>query len=126
MVTLDRDAVRGIHHLGGTILGSTNHGDPFRYPSSEHGQLVPRDVSERVIHRFRELGFDALIAIGGDGSIPHCPAMLEVGLPRVIAVPKTIDNDLLGTDQTFGFDTAVSTAAEALDKLHTIVWGCPS
>ncbi len=119
VVSLDRNSVRGIHHLGGTILGSTNRGDPFRYLMMKDGQLVPTDVSGKVIRRLEELGVDALVAIGGDGSIKLSAKLLERGLPRVIAVPKTIDNDLSGTDQTFGFDTAVATATEAIDKLHT-------
>ena len=69
VVSLDRNSVRGIHHLGGTILGSTNRGDPFRYPMMKDGQLVLTDVSGKVIRRLEELGVDALVAIGGDGSI---------------------------------------------------------
>jgi ATP-dependent phosphofructokinase / diphosphate-dependent phosphofructokinase len=116
---LDRNAVRGITHLGGTILGSTNRGDPFRYPVEQNGQLVATDVSDRVVERFHELGIDALVAIGGDGSLRIASDLLDKGLPRVVAVPKTIDNDLSGTDITFGFDTAVATATDAIDKLHT-------
>jgi ATP-dependent phosphofructokinase / diphosphate-dependent phosphofructokinase len=119
IVELDRSAVRGITHLGGTILGSTNRGDPFAYPVRRGEDLVPTDVSDRVVARFRELGFDALVAIGGDGSLRIAERLLQKGLPRVVAVPKTIDNDLPGTDKTFGFDTAVATATDALDKLHT-------
>ncbi len=120
LMVLDRNTVRGITHLGGTILGSTNRGDPFRYPKKQpNGELVPTDVSDEVVRRFREHGFDALIALGGDGSIRIAKALLDKGLPRVIAVPKTIDNDLPGTDITFGFDTAVTTATEAIDKLHS-------
>lgn len=119
IVPLDADAVRGITHLGGTILGSTNRGDPFNYPVEENGQLVPRDVSRRVVERFLELGIDALVALGGDGSLKLCKRLLDVGLPRVVAVPKTIDNDLPGTDVTFGFETAVATATEALERLHS-------
>jgi 6-phosphofructokinase 1 len=120
IVTLDRNSVRGIHHLGGTILGSTNRGDPFHYPVKQpNGELVPMDVSERVITRFKQLGIDALIALGGDGSIRLAAKLLERGLPRVIAVPKTIDNDLPGTEVTFGFETAVTTAMDAIDKLHS-------
>ena len=120
VVVLDRNAVRGITHQGGTILGSTNRGDPFRYPVADAaGELVPTDVSDQVVRRFGELGIDALVAIGGDGSIRIASQLLARGLPRVIAVPKTIDNDLPGTDITFGFDTAVATATEALDRLHT-------
>ncbi len=119
IVVLDRNAVRGITHLGGTILGSTNRGDPFRYPVEENGKKVPKDVSGKVVERFKELGIDTLVALGGDGSIKLAKRLLEAGLPRVIAVPKTIDNDLPGTDVTFGFETAVATATEALDKLHS-------
>jgi ATP-dependent phosphofructokinase / diphosphate-dependent phosphofructokinase len=119
LVVLDRAAVRGIHSLGGTILGSTNKHDPFRYPVRSGNELVPTDVSARVIRRLEELGVDALVAIGGDGSIKIAAKLLERGMCRVIAVPKTIDNDLPGTELTFGFDTAVATATEAIDKLHT-------
>jgi phosphofructokinase-like protein len=119
IMRLDRDAVRGITHLGGSILGNTNRGDPFNYPLRSNGQVVATDVSEKVIRRFKELEFSALVAIGGDGSAKLAYRLLERGLPRVVAVPKTIDNDLLGTDSTFGFETAVTTAVEALDKLHS-------
>jgi len=119
VVALDRNAVRGIHALGGTILGTANRGDPFHFPVQGDGGVVPADVSGRLIERFKELGIDALVAIGGDGSIKLAAKLLERGLPRIIAVPKTIDNDLPGTDITFGFDTAVSTATDAIDKLHT-------
>ncbi|MCA9628218.1 MAG: ATP-dependent 6-phosphofructokinase [Myxococcales bacterium] len=119
LVRLERHSVRGITHLGGTILGSTNRGDPFHYPVEVNGKLEPMDVSGRLIERFNELGFDALIAIGGDGSLKLANRLLEQGLPRVIGVPKTIDNDLAGTDVTFGFQTAVATATDALDKLHS-------
>jgi 6-phosphofructokinase 1 len=120
LVRLDRKAVRGISHLGGTILGSANRGDPFNCPQpNAQGELVPTDVSARLIERFNALGFDALVAIGGDGSIRLAKELLARGLPRVVAVPKTIDNDLFGTDKTFGFDTAVATATDALDKVHT-------
>jgi ATP-dependent phosphofructokinase / diphosphate-dependent phosphofructokinase len=119
LVMLDRDAVRGIAHIGGTILGTTNRGDPFNYPVQEDGVMVPRDVSEQVVRRFQELGCEALIALGGDGSMNLATRLMARGLPRVIGVPKTIDNDLLGTDVTFGFETAVATATDAIDKLHT-------
>jgi 6-phosphofructokinase 1 len=119
IVHLDRDAVRGITHLGGTILGSTNKGDPFIYPVEENGKLVPKDVSGTLIQRFKDHGFDTLVALGGDGSIKLAKRLLDCGLPRVIAVPKTIDNDLPATDVTFGFETAVATATDALDKLHS-------
>ncbi len=121
MIHLDRDAVRGIGHLGGTILGTANRGDPFHYPTKnpETGQLEPVDRSAELVERFREAGFDALVAIGGDGSLTIASKLLALGLPRVVGVPKTIDNDVAGTDVTFGFDTAVSIATEAIDRLHT-------
>jgi 6-phosphofructokinase 1 len=119
IIRLDRDAVRGITHLGGSILGSSNRGDPFNYPLRSHGQVTATDVSEKLIRRFKELELSALVAIGGDGSAKLCYRLLQRGLPRAIAVPKTIDNDLLGTDATFGFETAVTTAVDALDKLHS-------
>ena len=120
LVVLDVEAVRGIAHLGGTILGTTNRGDPFHYPKpNERGELVPTDVSAHMIARAKALGIDAMIALGGDGSMRLAARLLERGLPRVIGVPKTIDNDLRGTDITFGFETAVATATDALDKLHT-------
>jgi ATP-dependent phosphofructokinase / diphosphate-dependent phosphofructokinase len=117
--SLDRDRVRGIFHLGGTILGTTNRGDPFMYPVMQEGKNMPTDVSDRIVSRFRELGIDALIALGGDGSMTIARKMIERGLPRVIGVPKTIDNDLKGTNVTFGFATAVATTTDALDKLHS-------
>ncbi|MEZ4225484.1 MAG: ATP-dependent 6-phosphofructokinase [Polyangiaceae bacterium] len=119
VVTLDRDAVRGITHLGGTILGTANRGDPFHFPVMSDGKLVPMDVSALVVRRMKDLGVDAVVAIGGDGSIKLAERLLGCGMPRVVAVPKTIDNDLAGTDVTFGFDTAVDTATDALGKLHT-------
>lgn len=119
LINLDRKAVRGIMHLGGTILGTTNRGDPFHYPVMRDGQKVPTDVSGRVVSRFAELGIDALVALGGDGSMRIARALMERGLPRVIGVPKTIDNDLRGTNITFGFTTAVEITTDALDRLHS-------
>ncbi|HEY2733801.1 MAG TPA: ATP-dependent 6-phosphofructokinase, partial [Polyangiales bacterium] len=119
LINLDRAAVRGIAHLGGTILGTTNRSDPFRYPVERDGQKVPTDVSDKVVSRFRELGIEALVALGGDGSMSIARKLMDRGLPRVIGVPKTIDNDLKGTNVTFGFATAVETTTEALDRLHS-------
>jgi len=116
---LDRDAVRGIGHLGGTILGTTNKGDPFHYPVLQNGTRVPTDVSGKIVERFKERGFEALVALGGDGSMNIAHRLMKCGLPRVIGVPKTIDNDLKGTNVTFGFATAVETTTEALDRLHS-------
>jgi ATP-dependent phosphofructokinase / diphosphate-dependent phosphofructokinase len=121
LVRLDRDFVRGIGHLGGTILGTVNRGDPFHYPTVVEGgdKLTAVDRADELVARFKEQGFDALIAVGGDGSQAIARKLMERGLPRVIGVPKTIDNDVIGTEVTFGFDTAVSIATEAIDRLHT-------
>jgi 6-phosphofructokinase 1 len=119
LVRLDRDSVRGITHLGGTILGTTNRGNPFEWPvRRENGEIVTVDRSDEVIETFRANHFDAMIAIGGDGSLRIAHRLAEKGLP-VVGVPKTIDNDLAVTQITFGFHTAVQTATEALDKLHS-------
>ncbi|HUG41880.1 MAG TPA: ATP-dependent 6-phosphofructokinase [Longimicrobiales bacterium] len=119
IVPLDRDTVRGITHLGGTILGTTNRGNPFEWPT-RLADGTPRavDRSDEVIEAFHRHRFDALIAIGGDGSLHIANELSKKGLP-VVGVPKTIDNDLAATQVTFGFHTAVQTASEALDKLHS-------
>ena len=111
-------SVSGILHLGGTILGTTNAGDPFKYPVEENGRKVERDISDVVVANFKKMGLDALIVIGGDGSLGIAQKFYEKGIP-LVGVPKTIDNDIGGTVITFGFDTAVNTGREALDKLHT-------
>jgi 6-phosphofructokinase 1 len=119
IITLDHARVRGIAHLGGTILRTTSRGNPFRYPLADAaGRLHETDRSDELIQRSRELGIDALIAIGGDGSLSIARDLCRKGM-RIVGVPKTIDNDVSGTITTFGFDTAVSTALEAIDKLHT-------
>ncbi len=119
LMTLDRDAVRGIGHLGGTILGTVNRGHPFEYPTeAADGSITTVDRSDEVIESFRRLGLDALIAIGGDGSMRIAQRFFEKGLP-IVGVPKTIDNDVCATDVTFGFDTAVSVATDAIDRLHS-------
>jgi 6-phosphofructokinase 1 len=111
--------VDGIASLGGTILGSTNKGNPFMLPvCNVAGECEQRDVSDRVLENFRRLRFDALVAVGGDGSLEIAHRFAEKGMP-VVGVPKTIDNDMGGTVITFGFDTAVSTATEAIDRLHS-------
>jgi len=110
--------VRGILPLGGTILGTSNRGNPFQYPLHEDGEVKLVDVSARVMTNFRSLGADALIAVGGDGTLKIALQMGELGLP-VVGVPKTIDNDLTETDVTFGYNTAVGTVTEALDRLHS-------
>jgi phosphofructokinase-like protein len=119
VVPLTRESVRGIAHLGGTILRTTNRGNPFHYPIlREDGTYEEIDRSGELIERARQLGIDAVISIGGDGSLAIAQKLVEKGM-RIVCVPKTIDNDVSGTITTFGFDTAVTTAMEAIDKLHT-------
>lgn len=108
--------VRGILPRGGTILGTTNRANPFAYRADPSAQ--PVDMSERVVENIEKLGIDALIVIGGEGTLAIAQEFCGMGV-RLVGVPKTIDNDLAGTDVTFGFDTAVTTATEAIDKLHT-------
>jgi len=111
--------VRGILPRGGTILGTTNRANPFAYVTrKKDGRVVTRDVSGEVLQRIRELHLDALIVIGGDGSLKIGYEFYQKGTP-IVGVPKTIDNDISCTDVTFGFDTALDTATEAIDKLHT-------
>jgi 6-phosphofructokinase 1 len=120
LVPLDRETVRGITHQGGTILGTTNRGNPFDWPiRDQDGEVVDRrDRSEEVVRAFREQGLDALVAIGGDGSLRIAEELSRKGLP-VVGVPKTIDNDVQGTRYAFGFLTAVETATDAIGKLHS-------
>src|SRR5690349_15971986 len=119
VVPLTRESVRGIGHMGGTILRTTNRGDPFHYPAvGADGAYCEVDRSDELIARAGNLGIDAMIIIGGDGSLRIAQHLFERGL-KVVGVPKTIDNDVSGTITTFGFDTAVNTALEAIDKLHT-------
>jgi len=112
-------SVRGIHHLGGTILGTTTRGNPFglevRKPDGTWGTV---DRSLEIVDAFRAMEIDALIAIGGDGSLKIAHELQKKGLP-VIGVPKTIDNDLRATDLTFGFQTAVEVATDAIGRLHS-------
>lgn len=119
VMSLDADAVRGITHLGGTILGTTNRGDPFSWPITQgDGTVQEVDRSDDLLAAFKAHGFAALITIGGDGSLRIAQKLAAKGL-NVVGVPKTIDNDVAGTVMTFGFDTAVATATDALDKLHS-------
>ncbi len=110
--------VRGILPRGGTILGTSNKANPFLWPVKEAGQWVVRDRSAVAVARYHELELDGLVAIGGDGTLQAAHRLSQQGL-KVVGCPKTIDNDLSGTDQTFGFDSAVSFVAEALDRLHS-------
>jgi 6-phosphofructokinase len=108
--------VTGILRLGGTILGTTNRVNPFAYPGSSSNGTTDR--SDRVLTTFHEAGLDALVAIGGDGTLAIAHEFHKRGLP-LVGVPKTIDNDIVGTTSSFGFDSAVAFATEAIDRLHT-------
>jgi len=119
IVSMDRQSVRGIVHMGGTILGTTNRGNPFHWPQRQSdGQWIEVDRSTEILEAFKQLALDALIAVGGDGTLHIAYDLWKRGLP-VVGVPKTIDRDVAGTVITFGFDTAVNTAADALEKLHS-------
>jgi len=119
LVRLTPEKVEDITPTGGTILGSTNKGNPFAMPVENlAGETLIRDVSDRILKNFNRMGFACHIAVGGDGSLEIAHRFAQLGMP-VVGVPKTIDNDLEATNLTFGFDTAVSTATEALDKLHS-------
>ncbi|RPI02762.1 MAG: 6-phosphofructokinase [Calditrichaeota bacterium] len=115
---LDWNAVSGILQQGGTILGTSNKADPFNHIIHQDDKLLRIDVSDRVLQNVAALNIDAVVCIGGDGSMTIARKLMDKGLP-VVGVPKTIDNDLFGTDYTFGYDTAVSIAAEAIDRIHT-------
>jgi phosphofructokinase-like protein len=110
--------VRGILPRGGTILGSANRGNPFARKVIRDGKEIIEDISGKLIENIREMKLDGLIVIGGDGTLRIAQELYEKGVP-VVGVPKTIDNDIGGTECTFGFDTAVNTAMDALDKLHS-------
>ena len=110
--------VSGILPRGGTILGTTNRGNPFKFCTVENGQEVTRDISDEVIGNARKLGIDAVISIGGEGSQTIALELFQRGM-KIVGVPKTIDNDLSATEVTFGFDTALATATDAVDKIHT-------
>jgi len=116
---LNNRVVAGIHVRGGTILKTTNKGNPFEFPyQNENGKWAVKDRSDELIERINELGIEAVVSIGGDGSQRISLALFEKGL-NIIGVPKTIDNDLSATDYTFGFRTAVQIATDAFDKLVT-------
>ncbi len=117
---LSFDDVSNVLNLGGTILGSSNKADPSNYcvGFDADGKPICQDVSDRVVKHVREHGLDAIVAIGGDGTMTGAASLVERGL-RFVGAPKTIDNDLMGTEVTFGFHTAVQTATEALDRIRT-------
>ncbi|MCE1246041.1 MAG: ATP-dependent 6-phosphofructokinase [Firmicutes bacterium] len=118
MKPLTIESVHGILPKGGTILGTTNRGNPFEYKVSQAGEVVTKDYSSIVAHNVREAGIDCLIIVGGDGTLGIAQRFHEMGLP-VVGIPKTIDNDLSATEFTFGFDTAVDAATWAVDRLHS-------
>jgi phosphofructokinase-like protein len=116
--TLTPKDVSGILHRGGTILGTINRGNPFKHTTVKDGQEVMEDITPQLIENIKTVGLDAIVCIGGDGTLSIARDLHRLGI-SIVGVPKTIDNDLCGTEYTFGFNTAVSTATEALDKLHT-------
>ena len=119
LMVLDAERVAGIHYQGGTILQTTNKGGPFAWPfKNKKGEWEYVDRSEEMIRKLSYLGIEAVISIGGDGSQRISQRLYEQGL-NIIGVPKTIDNDLSATDSTFGFQTAIEVATEAVDKLVT-------
>ena len=114
---LDALDVRGILHIGGTILGTSNRGNPFQKKVTRRGKTTLVDISDKVVASFHRLKLEALVTIGGDGTLRIASELAKKGIP-IIGVPKTIDNDLAATELTFGFNTAVTTATDAIDKLH--------
>ncbi|MES2114863.1 MAG: ATP-dependent 6-phosphofructokinase [Pseudomonadota bacterium] len=119
VLRLTAERVRGIAHLGGTMLGTTNRGNPLSFPTTlADGSVREVDRSDELLAWFAREGIDALVAVGGDGSLTIADALARKGL-RVVGVPKTIDNDLDQTTTTFGFDTAVAFATECVDRLHS-------
>ena len=118
VIPLGIEDVRGILVRGGTILGAANRGNPYARKVIRDGKEVTIDVSDEIIKGIERLNLDALLVLGGDGTLHSAHELCLKGAP-IIGVPKTIDNDIGGTEATFGFDTAVTTATEAIDKLHT-------
>ncbi len=117
-IPLDYDSASGILTQGGTILGTSNKANPFHHPVKRAGKVTYRDVSRRAIRNLKGEACEVLVCIGGDGTMQIANGLARQGVP-VVGVPKTIDNDLPGTDVTFGFDSALTTATEAVDKLHS-------
>ncbi|MFA5336364.1 MAG: ATP-dependent 6-phosphofructokinase [Candidatus Omnitrophota bacterium] len=119
MKKLENRDVSGILTMGGTILGTSNIANPYRYAIEGKGcKLTFRDYHKKAINNFKKIKADALVAIGGDGTLSMAYRLFEDGIP-IVGVPKTIDNDIVGTDITFGFDTAVTIATEGIDRVHT-------
>jgi 6-phosphofructokinase 1 len=118
IIPLNNQTIQGILPRGGTILGTANRGNPFAYQVEKDGQTITVDRSKETIDKINQIGIDALIVIGGDGTLRIGRELWDLGIP-VVGVPKTIDNDINLTDFTFGFDTAVNVAVDAFDRLHT-------
>ena len=119
LIPLTPETVRGITHLGGTIIGTTNAGNPLKFPVKQpDGTVAEVDRTDELVKALDANGIDAVVAVGGDGSLTIANALAKKGV-RIVGVPKTIDNDLTRTVVTFGFDTAVSFATECIDRLHT-------
>lgn len=118
MHVLSYNEVSNILTVGGTVLGSCNKANPFKYPVKSGEKVRKRDLSNNCVKVLKNHGVDALICVGGDGTMASAARFAKKGI-TVMGVPKTIDNDLWGTDITFGFNTAVTTATEAIDKIHT-------
>lgn len=119
IVKLISKRTAGIHVKGGTILKTTNKASPLKYPIEQpDGSIKYIDRTDELVKRLKQLEFDAVINIGGDGSQKISKVLFEKGVP-IIGVPKTIDNDLSATDMTFGFQTAVQIATDSFDKLVT-------
>ena len=118
IVSLGREDVRGILPRGGTILGTANRGNPFAREVIRDGKKIIEDTSDEVVAAIKKQNLDGLVVIGGDGTLHIARELFSKGVP-IVGVPKTIDNDVGGTEVTFGFDTALNTATEAIDKLHT-------
>ncbi len=118
IVPLGLNEVSGILPRGGTILGAANRGNPFGRKVMQNGKEVTVDESDELIHSMKQSEMDALLVLGGDGTLRIAHELYQKGIP-VIGVPKTIDNDIGGTEVTFGFDTALNIATEAIDRLHT-------
>jgi phosphofructokinase-like protein len=117
-IPLSGEVVRGLLPRGGTILGADNRGNPFAHKLKRDGEVVEEDRSDYAVQRIQDLGLEGLILIGGDGTMHIGYGLMQKGV-KIVGVPKTIDNDLAGTDVTFGFDTALGVATDALDRLHT-------
>ncbi len=110
--------VSGILQSGGTILGTSNKANPFGNPMMQDGKIITVDLSAQTLQHIEKWQLDAIVCIGGDGTMTISRKLMDYGVP-VVGVPKTIDNDLFGTDVTFGYDTAVSIGADAIDRIHT-------